>query len=135
MLVLMGAYTSLGLYAQSHGLTLGAGYSLNTFQTENMNKLVNSFNNYYQVGLKKPFSVYDLASMQGFNINVGYRYMKRETVDFRPTVDICLVTATTLTPLKFGTIPVMIWKWRLNAMTFCLKVDTKSKERYLCMGI
>jgi hypothetical protein len=68
--------------AQKHGITVGAGYSLNTFQTENMNKLVNSFNDYYQVGLKKPFAGYDLGSMQGFNINIGYRYMKRETSGF-----------------------------------------------------
>lgn len=72
-----------GLRAQfAHGPTVGFGYGINGINTEHLNQFVNSWNTYYQVGMKQPLSEYSLATLNGFTFSVGYRYMKRHRSGF-----------------------------------------------------
>lgn len=79
LLVVVSALYTRG---QNHRLTAGFGYSLHGYHAMNMNKFVNSFNTYYQVGMKKPFDNYQDYQFQGVQFNIGYRYLQFNKTSF-----------------------------------------------------
>lgn len=66
----------------SHGPILGIGYGFNGFTPDSLNLFVQSYNTYYEVGMKDPLPEYNFSNMHGINVSVGYRYMKRKKSSF-----------------------------------------------------
>jgi len=77
----------IGAHAQfSHGPFVGAGYAFNGFHTDNLNNFVRTFNDYYSVGMQQAFTEYDLSTMNGFYVSMGWRLMKRHRSGFSGAV-------------------------------------------------
>lgn len=80
--LILGFLLLSSIHAQKHNFTVGFGYSYNGFNPQNMNKFFNSFNQYYTVGMKKPFDTLSSSSFQGYQFNIGWRYFDREKSSF-----------------------------------------------------
>lgn len=72
---------SLSIFCQfSYGPTVSMGYGFEKFNTDNINHFINTYNEFYSLGIKSPLKPFDL--MHAFHFNAGFRYMPRQKSSF-----------------------------------------------------